>query len=1042
MLASAPGQCEHLTSPSSFAPPATFGRFKVLHQIGAGVLGPVFRTHDPERGRLVVVKAFTLDLAPEHASNLSARFQRLVDLRIDHPGIAAPVATGIEDFVVYLATPYAAGESLDAAVRQYGPAPPGDAIRLIVHVAEALDHAARLGVFHGSLHPRDVLVTTNETHVTGLGVVQALEHVGLRGPVRRPYVAPEREAGEAWGAPADIYSLGAIAYEVLTGRRALPSTEHPLPALGDLKVRDVAALREAIESALDPDPGRRPTRAREFAAAFAAGLSEGTGGRVQADRAHGDRPRRPRRPTRLPGLDEPLTAEAATAPGKARTAKPPVPVAAPAPEARPGPAVPGTPLAAAGLLPGDATQPPAGAPPAPAEAALAPTEAVPAPAEAALAPSELVPAPAEAASTASEALPAAVETESSLSIAPVAHEAGPVDAGVTEAATEAAPAPVEAPQAPIEPEPALTAAPAVAEAPPPPVDVAPVQAETRPAPAVAPPAMAPPAIAPPAPTAVPPAPVLAPPVPAVVSGPSPAAAPPPSPAAAAGAVRPARPRVPEEDLDAPRAGPDLTFELEQRATAPLTLPEDFTRGVGPRRPAPPETRVGEDELAFDLSAISTEDASSGEAFVRDLDLDDIDILFSQDERPPAAREPARARQEPVGPRAVPGKGSAAPAERGSRPGAESRAVAPGLERRPSAGVQVPPVAEPIQRWKPRVFEAGAAPAAEETPPLPGDTEPRPRLRSSLIPATAGVVAGLAIGLMIGYWVGSRTAAVRPRPVVPRPPAASGPAVPGPTGVVGPPADPAARTPAGAAERVPASSAERSQSTPGVRGEAATPAAPPAAAPATVRPAAAVLAAASAGATLLPDAADGADRGRSSVSGTGSIAVMATPLEANVYLDGVKSGLTPRNLRNVPVGTHTIRVTRPGYASEERQVVLTADQSTVRVEFALSPARSPRGEAAGGRLPAGTAVRLAGTPGARAGEAGRQSLVVESRPPGARVRVDGVDVGTAPVTVSPVTSGKHKLEVQLPGYRLWTETLTVAAGRARQVTATLERNDRR
>jgi len=199
MLASASGQCEPLTSPSSFVPPPTFGPFKVLHQIGAGVLGPVFRTHDPDRGRLVVVKAFTLDLAPEQAVNLGAQFQKLVELHLDHPGIAAPVAAGVEDFVVYVATPYAAGESLDAAIRQYGPAPAGDAIRLVVHIAEALDVAARSGVFHGSLHPRDVLVTTNETHVTGLGVVQALERVGLRGPVRRPYVAPEREAGNRAG---------------------------------------------------------------------------------------------------------------------------------------------------------------------------------------------------------------------------------------------------------------------------------------------------------------------------------------------------------------------------------------------------------------------------------------------------------------------------------------------------------------------------------------------------------------------------------------------------------------------------------------------------------------------------------------------------------------------------------------------------------------------------------------------------------------------------------------------------------------------------
>ena len=174
-----------------------------------------------------------------------------------------------------------------------------------------------------------------------------------------------------------------------------------------------------------------------------------------------------------------------------------------------------------------------------------------------------------------------------------------------------------------------------------------------------------------------------------------------------------------------------------------------------------------------------------------------------------------------------------------------------------------------------------------------------------------------------------------------------------------------------------------------------------------------------------------------------IAVMATPLEANVYLDGVKSGLTPRNLRNVPLGTHTVRVTRPRYASEEREVVLTADQPTARVDFSLSPERSARGGAsAGGRAAAGAAARSAAASGSRAGQAGRQSLVIDSRPPGARVRVDGAEVGTTPVTVTSVAAGRHRLELQMPGYRPWSETLTVTAGRDRQVTATLERNDRR
>src|SRR5512137_219629 len=99
MLASAPETREELTSGTSYSPPPAFGRFKILHQIGAGVLGPVFRTHDPDHERLVAVKAFTLDLTPEQANALAEELTRLAGLGIDAPYLAAPVAAGLEEFV-------------------------------------------------------------------------------------------------------------------------------------------------------------------------------------------------------------------------------------------------------------------------------------------------------------------------------------------------------------------------------------------------------------------------------------------------------------------------------------------------------------------------------------------------------------------------------------------------------------------------------------------------------------------------------------------------------------------------------------------------------------------------------------------------------------------------------------------------------------------------------------------------------------------------------------------------------------------------------
>ncbi|MEI6668071.1 MAG: PEGA domain-containing protein [Acidobacteriota bacterium] len=294
-----------MTPGTSYSPPPAFGRFRLLHQIGAGVLGPVFRTHDDQQQRLAAVKAFTLDITPERAIELAHHLQALADADLEHPHIAKPMLAGVEESVAYLAQTYVAGESLDAAIRQYGPAPAADAARLIGHVAQAIDAAARFGIVHGALHPRDILVTPGETYVTGLGVAMALEKIGQHAPVRRPYAAPERESGGEWGAPADVFALAVIAYEVLTGRRAVPGTDNPFAGLSDLQLPDAAATRDALEAAVDADPGRRPQKAEAFARLFAAALSDAGAAQAAGDRGSGRRKLKPRAP-KLPGLDDPL----------------------------------------------------------------------------------------------------------------------------------------------------------------------------------------------------------------------------------------------------------------------------------------------------------------------------------------------------------------------------------------------------------------------------------------------------------------------------------------------------------------------------------------------------------------------------------------------------------------------------------------------------------------------------------------------------------------------------------------------------------------
>src|SRR5579885_1940713 len=134
------------TEAAGTAPPDAFGPFRVLHQIGAGTLGPVFRAYDAERERLVAVRLFKLDLPPERVHQLAAELEQLTTAELSHPAMAVPLAAGITGVTAYLAQDYVAAESLDLAVREYGPAPPADALRVAAQLAGALDFAAVVNI--------------------------------------------------------------------------------------------------------------------------------------------------------------------------------------------------------------------------------------------------------------------------------------------------------------------------------------------------------------------------------------------------------------------------------------------------------------------------------------------------------------------------------------------------------------------------------------------------------------------------------------------------------------------------------------------------------------------------------------------------------------------------------------------------------------------------------------------------------------------------------------------------------------------------------
>jgi len=228
----------------------------------------VFRAHDDVRDRPVAVKLFTLDLAPERVHQLVAEFKRIIAADLTHPALAAPLATGIQGVSAYLVQEFVAADAVDQVIREYGAAPPVDALRVAAQLAGALDFAAAVQVRHGALHPRDVLLSSDDTRLTGIGVSHALERIGMAAPVRRPYSAPERIAGGAWDRRADVFSLAALVHELLWARRVSGAGVRALDALTEIPGADLGALRAVFARALAEDPAARFGTALEFAEAL------------------------------------------------------------------------------------------------------------------------------------------------------------------------------------------------------------------------------------------------------------------------------------------------------------------------------------------------------------------------------------------------------------------------------------------------------------------------------------------------------------------------------------------------------------------------------------------------------------------------------------------------------------------------------------------------------------------------------------------------------------------------------------------------------
>jgi hypothetical protein len=150
-------------------------------------------------------------------------------------------------------------------------------------------------------------------------------------------------------------------------------------------------------------------------------------------------------------------------------------------------------------------------------------------------------------------------------------------------------------------------------------------------------------------------------------------------------------------------------------------------------------------------------------------------------------------------------------------------------------------------------------------------------------------------------------------------------------------------------------------------------------------------------------------------------VHSTPLRAGVLVDGAWRGRTPLTIKGLTVGTHAVRVVEDGYIAETRRVAVDARAAATTVSFQLSKVRGPERPAASASRPGVTTGRL----------------LLESRPSGAAVLIDGRVVGTTPLLLSDLEPGTRQIRIELPGHKPWTTAATVVAGQRVRVAASLE-----
>jgi predicted Ser/Thr protein kinase len=257
------------------------GRYELEELVGSGGMSGVYRAHDTLLERDVALK-----ILHEHYTaddDYVERFRREARAvaQLSHPNIVTVIDRGEEDGRQFIVFEFVDGKTLKDCLEESGPMPVRRALELAIQVAHGLAFAHDNGLVHRDVKPQNVILNGDgQAKVTDFGIARSLEVQGVTrsGTVlgTSSYIAPEQASGGSVEPATDVYSLGAVLFELLTGRVpftgesfvsvAMQHVTEPPPSVLDLRPDATVRVANAVDRALAKDPADRFASMHDFAA--------------------------------------------------------------------------------------------------------------------------------------------------------------------------------------------------------------------------------------------------------------------------------------------------------------------------------------------------------------------------------------------------------------------------------------------------------------------------------------------------------------------------------------------------------------------------------------------------------------------------------------------------------------------------------------------------------------------------------------------------------------------------------------------------------